>query len=186
MAYCSATENNDKNQKQIIIAKIRHWLQHHNGIIWDDVNSTSGYKIQRSRDAINWSTIHSQRPLINNQQSSVNYYEDTAPLNGTNYYRLSTTNVSGVVTYSNVIAVAGNVSNLSIYPNPAKNSLRIKGLPSNQKTKLSVIDFTGNLKLQATSNNSIYNLNIVALKAGNYMLKVEMNNDMFTKTFVKE
>jgi hypothetical protein len=54
------------------------------------------------------------------------------------------------------------------------------------KTKLTVVDFAGNIKLQVAANNTSYNLNITSLQAGNYLLKIEMNENVVTKKFVKE
>ncbi|HEY2725903.1 MAG TPA: T9SS type A sorting domain-containing protein, partial [Parafilimonas sp.] len=186
-----ARYNNDLTQKQILIAKIRHWLQHHNGFTWDNNSNISSYVIQRSYDGINWSTVHSQQTtinsqpsIVNSQLSTVNYYNDPSPLSSTNYYRLQTTSVSGAVNYSNVIAVTND--DVKISPNPATNSLHIECLSSNQKTKLIVVDFAGNIKLQTSVNNSSYSLNIASLTTGNYLLKIEMNGEVITKKFVKE
>jgi Leucine-rich repeat (LRR) protein len=74
---------------------------------------------------------------------------------------------------------------ITISPNPATNNLHIEGLSSN-KTKFTVVDFTGNIKLQAVANNASYNLNIASLTTGNYLLKIETNNNVVTKKFVKD
>ncbi len=63
--------------------------------------------------------------------------------------------------------------------------MHIKGLLSD-KTKLTVVDFSGNIKLQAAANNTSYNLNIALLKTGNYLLKIESDGEVVTKKFVKE
>ncbi len=76
--------------------------------------------------------------------------------------------------------------NISIYPNPAQNSLHIEGLSSSQKTKLTVVDFNGNIQLHVVTNTSSYNLNIASLYEGNYLLKIETNGEMVTKQFVKK
>ncbi|MEP6466819.1 MAG: T9SS type A sorting domain-containing protein [Parafilimonas sp.] len=174
-----ARYDGDATQKQIFISKIRHWIQHHNGIEWDYDNNISNYVVQRSYDGIHFSSI----ARINASNYSNYTYADPAPLSGSNYYRLQTTSVNGVVNHSNVIAVANN--DIRISPNPASNSLHIEGL-SNQKVQLSVVDFSGNIKLQTVVNSSTYNLNIASLKAGNYLLKIESQNDVVTKSFVKE
>ena len=44
----------------------------------------------------------------------------------------------------------------------------------------------GNIKLQATANNNAYDLNITSLQAGDYLLKIEMNNEVVTKKFIKQ
>jgi uncharacterized delta-60 repeat protein len=170
--------NNNPSKKQIIITKIKKWLQHHNGFTWDANSTISSYVIQRSYDGTHFNSI----ARINAGSSSNYTYTDASPLSGNNYYRLQTTSTSGAVNYSNVIAVTN--SDIKISPNPAKNSLQIQGLPSN--TKVTVVDFVGNIKLQTEANTNNYNLNIASLKAGNYLLKIETKDNVVTKKFVKE
>jgi hypothetical protein len=119
---------------------------------------------------------------INSGSQSNFTYADPMPLSGNNYYRLQTTSTNGLVNYSNVIAATN--SDIKISPNPATNSLQIQGLSSN--SKLSVVDFSGNIKLQTITNNNPFSLNIASLKAGNYLLKIETKDDVVTKKFAKE
>jgi uncharacterized delta-60 repeat protein len=180
---CIARYNNDdKTRKQIIITKIRRWIQHHNGFTWDANSNISNYVIQRSYDGIHFSSI----ARINAGNSSNYTYHDASPLNGTNYYRLQTTSISGAVANSNVIAVTN--SDIKISPNPAQNILHIEGLSSSSKTKITVVDLNGNVasSWQLSANSSSYNLNIAALKPGNYWLKLEVNGEVVSKQFVKE
>jgi uncharacterized delta-60 repeat protein len=188
-----ARYNGDVSRRQILIAKIRRWLQHHNGIVWDNIPGVKSYAVQRSADGVRWTTIHTQQVtansqsyIINSQQPTVNSYNDPSPSSGTNYYRLQTTSVSGAVVTSNIIAVANDALNVSLSPNPAKNTLLIAGLPANEKVKLTVADFSGNVKLQALANASSYNLNIASLHAGNYVIKMDINSELVSKQFVKE
>ena len=174
-----ARYNDDESKKQIIITKIKHWIQHHNGFTWDNNSSINSYVVQRSYDGIHFSAI----ARINAGSQSNFAYADPMPLRGNNYYRLQTTSISGAVTNSNVIDVTND--DIKISPNPATNSLHIEGL-SNQKVQLSVVDFSGNIKLQTITNGSTYNLNIASLKPGNYLLKIELKGDVVTKSFVKE
>jgi hypothetical protein len=170
----------------MIITKIRRWLQHHNGIQWNKLNDISNYIVQRSYDGIHFSQI----ARINSNDNSALTYEDPSPLNGTNYYRLQTTSINGAVNYSNALAVTNN--EIKISPNPATNSLHIEGLsstknlPAGRQVKLTVVDIAGNIKLQTVTNASSFNLNIASLKAGNYLLKIEINGEVVTKQFVKE
>ncbi len=82
-------------------------------------------------------------------------------------------------------AQATMLNKVFIFPNPAQNILHVEGLSSSQ-TKLTVVDFAGNIKLQAVANASSFNLNIASLHAGNYLLKIETNGEVVTKQFVKE
>jgi len=189
----SRYNNDTESKKQILITKIRRWLQHHNGIVWDNMTGVKSYAVQRSADGVKWMTMHSLQALINSessvvnsQLSTVNYYNDASPLPGTNYYRLQTTSVSGAVANSNVIAVTSDALNVSLSPNPAKNTLSLAGLPANEKVKLTVVDFSGNVKLQTLANASSYNLNIAVLRAGNYVIKMDINGEVVSRQFVKE
>jgi len=185
-----ARYNNDVTQSQTPIARIKRWLHRH-GITWDDCppsicDKITGYAVQRSSNGVNWTTIFRGSAGANRQQVTANNYADPSPLPGTNYYRLQTTSVSGAVANSNVIAVTSDALNVSLSPNPAKNTVSIAGLPATEKVKMTVVDFSGNVKLQAVANASSYNLNIAALRAGNYVLKLDIHGEMVSKQFVKE
>lgn len=186
--------NGDESRKQILIAKLRRWLQHHNGIVWNNISGASSYSVQRSTNGINWSTIFRSQPAARGSQP-VNSYADPSPLPGTNYYRLQTTNVDGAVANSNVIAINSETSTISLSPNPAKNVLRIEGLSSSSKTKITVVGLGGNVAISnqlspvppnAGAVSSSCSLDIGALKPGNYLLRVETEGNVVTKQFVKE
>jgi len=177
-----ARYNGVLTQKQILITKIRHWIQHHNGIAWDYNNNISSYVVQRSYDGIHFSSIK----RINANNNSNYTFEDPSPLNSTIYYRLQTTSTSNAVTNSNVIAITNDNNTVTISPNPASSSLRIDGLSSTQKTKLAVINFSGNTKLQTEVNTNSYDLDLSSFQPGNYILKLETKDDIITKKFVKE
>lgn len=178
--YALARYSNDGSKKQVIIAKIRKWLQHHNGIEWDNNSNISSFVVQRSYDGVHFSSI----ARIHAGNTSNYTYADPSPLTGINYYRLQTTGITGAVNYSNVLAITNN--NIKISPNPATNALHIEGLPPAGNVKLTIVDFAGNVKLQAVANVATYNLNIASLKQGNYMLKIETNDAVITRQFVKE
>jgi hypothetical protein len=77
-------------------------------------------------------------------------------------------------------------SSVTILPNPATNILYIEGMPSNQRIQLTVIDYTGNVKVQAVGKGTSYHMNISLLKPGNYWLKLELNGEVITRQFIKE
>ena len=64
--------------------------------------------------------------------------------------------------------------------------MQIDGLSATQKTKLSIVDVVGNVRLVTTITGSSYNWNVSTLKAGNYLLKVETNNTVSSRWFMKE
>jgi bifunctional pyridoxal-dependent enzyme with beta-cystathionase and maltose regulon repressor activities len=80
----------------------------------------------------------------------------------------------------------GRKNNITIFPNPVRNSIQIEGLTATQRTKLSIVDFLGNTRFVTTVTGASYNWNIATLQAGNYLLKIETNNTVTSLWFVKE
>jgi hypothetical protein len=65
-------------------------------------------------------------PNISKQLSLKQSYDDDAPLNGNNYYRLAITEKNGRITYSNILsATFGETEVLKVYPNPATNKVQL-------------------------------------------------------------
>jgi len=175
--------NNFEKQKQPEFAKIQKW-QGHYGFTWDDWpgNKTTHYSVSRSIDASTFNEI-AQVPDVNGKKKY--QFEDPAPLNGTVYYRLTAVRSDGKNVTSNIV-ITWNASAIKLFPNPAKNSLQVQGLSVAEKTKLSIVDLSGNTKTTATVIGSNYTINIAQLKPGNYMLRMETNGEIVTRMFVKE
>ncbi len=83
------------------------------------------------------------------------------------------------------VAVNENISSITVAPNPVTGLLKISGLP-NQKTILKVINRNGNVVQSATSNTSVYNLDVSRLPADLYTLQVISNGKTQTVTFIKQ
>ena len=77
---------------------------------------------------------------------------------------------------------------IKISPNPATNILHIQGLSSSSNIEVTVVDFAGNvaLSVKLSAFSTSYNLNIASLKQGNYLLKIETNDGVVTKQFIKQ
>jgi len=75
------------------------------------------------------------------------------------------------------------LQNLKFYPNPAKNELIIENceLRINQ---IEVVDLSGKIVNREQYNGKC--INVSALSQGIYFLKIETNNGIVTKKFIKE
>ena len=180
--------NGNESKKPVIFTKIKRWLHHH-GITWDDCparicKDLSYYSVERSANGNSFSEI---ARIVNRNGQLSNSFEDATPLDGTNYYRLSAVSTDGSVVSSNVIAVEAEVSKVKFYPNPVQNDLHIEGLSATKKTKLTIIDFMGNVKARAEAATIRYDWNISGLKPGNYLLRIETEGKyVVSGKFVKE
>lgn len=77
-------------------------------------------------------------------------------------------------------------NNIKLFPNPVKNSLLIDGLSATHQSKLTIFNLSGNAMLVATVNTKTFQWTVSNLKPGNYLLKIETNNNTISRWFVKE
>jgi uncharacterized delta-60 repeat protein len=174
-----ARYNNDKPEKNKYL-RIKHWLHHH-GITWEDKpnNLINYYSIQSSTNGNVFSEV---ARIFSNHHGGIQTY--TAANNATANYRVAAVSNTGNITYSNTLTLTATPT-IQLYPNPAKNILQIQGLPAGT-TKLMVTDISGNTRLIATANSTVYSIHIAQLTSGNYLLHIKTANEVITKQFIKE
>lgn len=84
------------------------------------------------------------------------------------------------------LTLASLTNNIKIFPNPVSDQLHIDGLQANQKTKLSIVDFLGNVRLVAFATSSSYSWNIATLQPGSYVLRIESADRTVSRWFIKK
>lgn len=169
----------------------------HNGTVnlqWQtviEINS-SHFKIQRSADGVNFSSIGEIANSGNSQTLRTYQFTDEAPLAGNNFYRIVTVDQNNQKQFSeklNVKIVNNKLFVHTIYPNPVGSFLNIK-LQASQKTLAVVNILTADGKIVYSNKINIEDLrsiqiNCSQLKAGMYLLKVKTVNQTLTQTFIK-
>lgn len=150
--------------------------------------NSKGFEIERSVDGRNWSSIGfvSSQADNGNSRTSLKYaYEDLQPNTGYNYYRLKQLEVNGNFEYSDVRKVFFDdqtQNTITIYPNPAVQSMNVQGLESGDV--IYVFDVSGKTVKVVYTFDSTVKFNVSDLAAGTYFLKV--NEDKFQAKFIKE
>ena len=154
--------------------------KNHNGtniLNWQTASETNSDKfvIQRSADTKIFEDI-AEIEATGESQSLIDYqYIDTAPLNGTNYYRLKQIDKDNSFTFSKIISVnieaVLSENKFYTYPNPISNNhLKITGID----TILDYQVYTQDGKMiacQLEGNNNEYSLSFTETpKAGVYIL----------------
>jgi len=76
------------------------------------------------------------------------------------------------------------ISDIILFPNPAKDILLIKGLDSAKITNFEIINLAGQSLLKDKYKNS--NINIASYPSGTYFLKLEIEHKTYVYQFVKE
>lgn len=149
------------------------------------------FTIQKSQNLIDFEDL----TIINgagNSSEIKNYFTtDENPTLGTSYYRIKQTDYNGEYDYSNIRSVNITSENhFQVFPNPVKNILYI-----NYKTDLGnqlnifIIDVEGRVILNKTVSSTTEHKSIKFktnnLKKGFYFVKIEADDKILVKKFVK-
>ncbi|GAB4237906.1 MAG: hypothetical protein Tsb0034_13240 [Ekhidna sp.] len=169
---------------------------HDNQVILDwstasEINN-EGFYVERSRDGRDFNSLAFVKGKGNSSDMNHYRFSDLLPLNSDAvYYRLRQVDFDGTTAYSPTILVdLPTVSDLRLFPTYVTNSVSILGDGTSQY-EFSLVSLSGTklletlepLSLQET--NTLLNDVIHDLKAGLYILNVEMNGNKQVFKFVK-
>lgn len=176
----------------------------------------TGFSVERSTDGgANFSSVGSS---TSNGAGAYSFTDPTPPP-ALNEYRLKITDLNGTVTYSNTITLIYGTSiniitnNITIYPNPAGNSIHLlvsqnssgtavglapsqNGIPSpltsavagSVSYSVKIIDIRGTVVQNSSASSKSWQNNVGGLAPGTYIVTVVNNSDsklVARSTFVK-
>lgn len=159
---------------------------------WETANqvNTKMMEIERSANAIHWSTIGAIEAKNGN---ATNRYTSTDenPLYGINYYRIKFVDADQKFTYSNIRSVVTkeNAFDFVVYPSPVKNKLYFKfSDPEYQVYYLKIMDHLGRTKYMLPRPQLQNGLDVSGLSSGVYYMLVtdEKTKQTVTKKFIKK
>ncbi|MBS1730902.1 MAG: T9SS type A sorting domain-containing protein [Bacteroidetes bacterium] len=157
-------------------------------ISWQTLNedNTKSFTVERSgngKDFLGITTLPAKHAAGNAYS-----YTDKNPLNGDNYYRIKENAANGTNTYSQILKVTfADSQTISLYPNPAKNTVTLKGLNINATATIKITDMQGReISKQNFSNTSSTTLSIKTLAQGSYFILVEQEGKLTKLRLVKE
>ncbi len=156
-------------------------------ITWQTLteSETKSFTVQRSRNASDYVGINT---VPAKGVASSYSFTDKNPLDGINYYRIRENAIDGSNTFSPVVKVEFNDNGIIfLYPNPAKNTVTIKGLNKNIATIIKITGVQGReISSQHLTQSSSATLNIGALAQGTYFVQVAQGGKVVTLKLVKE
>jgi hypothetical protein len=137
------------------------------------LETTDGNEIttlERSTDGKTFAALNTQ--AVAKANAVKQSHTDAAPIVGTNYYRLAITSGNGVVTYSQVLtATFGKEGLVSIYPNPARQTVRIDWTDAVTPATVEVRSLTGQLVWsQRVSGTAGTEVPATPLTSGSYIV----------------
>jgi hypothetical protein len=154
----------------------------------DNEINTSHFDVERSVNGIDFKKIGTVAAL---NRSGINQYtfEDASPADGINLYRLRQVDIDAKFAYSNTVKILfSSVINITIYPNPVVDKLKIQIAGSSLKWMSSIYDASGKLVYQKTNTaaGNLIEINITAMAKGNYVLVLNNGLETFTGKFLKQ
>ena len=171
-----------------LFVRLKRWLQNHI-LSWNGLPSSDAiayYKVEQSANGkAGFTEIASVSGSSNLKEYSLT---NSRLLIGANYYRIKAIGKDGSVTYSETVSLDNIISSLSVYPNPAKDVIVIRGLKADATSYISIANSSGKVMMKAvSSNNAQYRMMINNLQKGSYHLVVTTpDGSVEGKMFVKE
>jgi hypothetical protein len=142
------------------------------------------FEVQRSLDGSTFATIANVAAQGTTTQAHTYASLDQAAPAAKLYYRLRQVDTDGKAYFSSVVTLAGTeaAATLALYPNPAHSYLKVAAAAGEEAQ---VIDLAGRV-LQTTTLPASGQLNVEALPAGTYLLRVQLGGQPRTLRFTKE
>jgi hypothetical protein len=152
---------------------------------WETAMETNNdyFTIQRSKGGVTWDSLTRVGGSGNINTTSFYTAYDPAPYPGTSYYRLVETAFDGSKIFSSVCAVNLQPfsSNITLYPNPATNTILITFPVAGQYT-ISLLNSVGQLMMDRVySTGSNTTLNISPFAPGVYYVVIGQGNTRETR-----
>ncbi len=148
--------------------------------------NNEGFHIQRSATGKTWENIGFVQGVGTILESQEYDFTDHEPYQGINYYRLKQVDIDGQFEYSQIVTIDNsrlNKQSVVLYPNPAKNTLNIRGLEGQTLDKIEIINVNGQV-LQALHHTT--QINILQLPSGVYFLKITLDDgNVDVQRFIK-
>ena len=150
----------------------------------NEINVTS-FVIQQSSDGVNFFTI-GEKDAVGSGNNNYNYVINSEVKDGT-FFRLQTIDKDGSKYYSNSTTLQSSVTNtgISIFPNPAKGIVTIKG---SHISKATIIDNAGKVVLEEAFKEATNPcISVGKLTSGIYYIRITTSEgNTFIKNMVKE
>ncbi len=153
-------------------------------ISWTVANETGilRYEIEKSTNQVDFYSVGSV--AANNVSKYV--FTDPGTFTGLVYYRIKIISLAGDIKYSDIVWVKDSGSNaISLYPNPAVNSIVLSGLKNSSSYR--IINAMGQIVMQQKINGNSFSVDVAELKRGLYFIEiVSTDNTSVKRSFIKQ
>lgn len=152
-------------------------------LVWTTASeiNASHFEIERSTDGATFSSIGQIGASGNSGIDQSYSFNDAAPVDGQNHYRLKIIDKDASYEYSLIRSVSFAAASLNVVvgPNPATSFVNVKiSRPGNEPYRLRLVNRTGQVVYDQKHNLSgnIVQLNVTSFAEGSYILEVSTNS----------
>ena len=136
--------------------------------------------VEKSRNGVDFISVDSIDGS-GTSQSLINYSTtDPAPYKGISYYRLKQVDYDGKSTFSKIVSVEDEDTEISIYPNPSQGSFKINVINEKQPYTIAITDAEGRL-VHTSIGDSNNPIEINGLTKGVYVVRVIGTNTVVNR-----
>ena len=148
--------------------------------------NNSHFNILRSRDGISWNAIGTVKGVGNSQKINVYEYLDDEVWTGVVYYRLEQTDIDGKQTLSDIITLNRSVTEVRIYPNPAKDFIHLTVDTKEMITFVELADATGKIIFseEVASGISQHSITTNDFRDGLYFIRITESSGNVTQKVI--
>jgi len=146
---------------------------------WSQNGSISSDDVYSAEESDNRTDFHSIASIAANVNTALYSFSDYDISADVQYYRIKQTDGYGAVYYSNTIAVkTGSIPTISVYPNPAVNTVNVLIQSTVQETiTIQLADISGKVlsskQLSLSPGRDKFSCNTGNLSTGTYILKMQ-------------
>lgn len=148
------------------------------------------FDVQRSTDGINFETIGRVEGAGTTYDVQEYTFIDESPVDGVNYYRLKQVDFNGQSENHKVVMVNinGLESDIAIIPTQVRNQFEVVITESiNEPVEMNIISVNGQVVKSTiiNMNSNRQTIEVSELNAGVYFVRLNVNNTIVTKRFIK-
>ncbi len=159
---------------------------------WQTLSETgfSHFIVERSENATRWENIAKIKGKGESTELAKYKLEDTAPIFGTNMYRLKMVDFDGQIEYSNIISLSFRPLEVVLFPNPVVDDMQIhlSDVFTREAIEITIFNVAGMevYRKGVTEMENSIKLNLEFLNEGIYVIKIKSGNEIFAdKLWVK-
>jgi hypothetical protein len=156
---------------------------------WVTTNEVSNayFNVERSVDGTSFESVAKVNANMSITDRATYSYVDKAPVSGINFYRVSQIDIDGKHYTTNVVSAKSNcnlVSPIELFPNPATEVVKVKGLSGTNTIRL--FNILGQQIMEETATADAYPVKVSKLASGTYQVQViKGGKAIFNGKFVK-